>query len=209
MEHAAVQLVRGSRLPRTVAALQKRGHHARAQPALRAVRRVWAACERLLREESTCARCARPMLEWCQRGQERVCIACVADERAPLAPPELAGATAVLRTLLLEAHLDWTWHRDHLFQDHRRLEAVLDTAESVLWWLTPPNLRAPNLVSLRDETIVEVLGHFDRVWTCKSSAKSLMAIYEGQWASQAKAQRHFELDAIDRKYAAIVASEPA
>lgn len=204
MAHA-VQLTRDSRLSRAAAALLRRGRP-RVHPALRAVRRIWAACEKLLREDVSCGRCGSAMLEWCIRGQARVCITCVANEPAPLAAPELAGVAAVLRTLLLEAHLDWNWHRDHLFQDERRLEAVLDTAESVLWWMTPPNLRVPNPAALEQTPIGEVLGRFDRIWTCKTTAMTLTAIYEGQRASQARAQRRAELDAIDCKYAELVAT---
>jgi hypothetical protein len=197
-----------SHLPRTIAALDEVRQQGlpRVSLALRLLRRIWSLAERLSAPQSTCDDCHGVMLEHCPVDGRRICVRCVSSRRTPLSEPELAGAAAVVRTLMREAQLDWRSRQSHPFEDLRRNEAIIDTMQGVLWWMTPPNLRTPNVIALREEAIVELLRRFDRVWTLRCNPSSLTTVYT-QWRnSQSKAARHADLAEIDRRYASVVRS---
>lgn len=191
-----------SQLPRTSAALQR----GRRRPTTSWWRVLWPR----LAARLACDRCSQPMVDFIPVDAERVCIHCVASARLPLAQPELAGAAAVLRTLLIEADLEWRAQRDRPFVDERRLEAILAAAEVVLWWITPPNLRRPDAVALNERTTLQALAAFDRLWSLRSTRhRSLGDIFMAWRGSQAKAQRYAELAEVDRRYAAWIEASAA
>ena len=194
-------LIRGSNLPRTAAVLRRT--RPRATPIS-----WWRSWLRLRSPALECDHCARSMTDFYALGAERICIRCVAEMRAPLATPELAGAAAVLRTLFAEAELEWQVQSSRPFVDKRRSDAILATAEIVLWWLTPPNLRRPDTVAIGECTALEVVAHFDRTWTLRSATKlSLGQVFTTWRDRQVKVQRHAELDDVDKRYATLIASE--
>ena len=191
-----------SHLPRTSAALKR--------PLRRTSVPWWRAFWRRARTPLVCDRCARAMTDFMPVAGERVCIRCVASARLPLAQPELAGAAAVLRTLLLEADLEWRAQRDRPFVDERRLEAILAAADVVLWWITPSNLRRPDATALDERTTLQALAAFDRVWALRSARhRCLCNIFAAWRGSQAKAQRYAELAEVDRRYAAWIEASSA
>jgi len=197
-------------LPRTAAALRdvrRNTSRARVPPWLRALRRLWAIAERLSATTATCDGCGGSMLEHASIGRQRLCIRCVRVRGAPVAAAEFAGAAAVVRTLLREAQLDWRQRQSHPFDDLRRNEAILDTVQGVLWWMTPPNVRTPNVAELDEAVVVELLQRFDRMWALRSSPDTLTVVYTRWRQWQAKAVRHAELDEIDRRYAAAVRAD--
>jgi hypothetical protein len=198
-------LTLGSRLPRAAAALQR--IHARSAATSHP---WWSWFRRHPRAQALpCDRCTTPMLESMPVGTERVCIRCVAETRLPLAAPDLAGASAVLRTLFTEAELEWGAQWARPFVDRRRLEAILETADVVLWWITPANMRSPDTAAIGERTALEIIAAFDRTWRLRSTlmGRSLMDVFAWWRQSQAKALRVAELAAVDRRYATWIATE--
>jgi hypothetical protein len=149
------------------------------------------------------------MLDYQQVGPEKLCIRCVSDAQVALATPTLAGAIAVLRTLWVEAEIERQTQCERPFPDRRRLDAIRETGEIVLWWLTPKSLRPPNMATVGESTILDVLREFDRIWKLRCSSRSLADVYAWWVGRHAKVLRYRELTAIDRRYAALIASEPA
>lgn len=148
------------------------------------------------------------MQDFLRVGVERVCIQCVANSRLPLAEPALAGAAAVLRTLQRESELEWRAQLCRPFVDERRAAAIRETAEVVLWWITPPNLRTPEAALLSERMTMEVIAKFDRLWVLRSTAaRSLSGIYSVWKQRQMQMLRYADLEAVDRQYASLIASE--
>jgi predicted outer membrane lipoprotein len=156
-----------------------------------------------------CDLCKRSMFEFQQVGTERLCIRCVADGQAALATPALAGAMAVLRALWLESEIERQAQRERPFVDSRRSDAVRETAEVVLWWLTPRDLRPPGTKAVGENTALEALATFDRVWALRCSTRKLADIYACWVTHQAKALRRAELSVLDRRYRALIGAEMA
>jgi hypothetical protein len=124
-----------------------------------------------------------------------------------LAAPELAGAIAVLRTLWVEAEIEQRAQRDRPFPDRRRLDAIRETGELVLWWLTPRALRPPDMEAVGKGALHDVFVAFDRMWNLRSSPRSLAGVFSWWVSHHAKLSRCRELAIIDRRYAALIASE--
>lgn len=200
----ATALIHGSNLPRTAIALQRIRPRPKSLP-------WWRTWFRTRPVELMCDHCGRAMIDFMPLRAERICIRCVAEMRTPLATPEIAGAAAVLRTLFLEAELEWQAQSVRPFRDDkRRIDAILATAELVLWWLTPPNLRRPDTTALGEHSVLEVVANFDRTWKLRSTTqRSLMGVFAAWRDRQLKAQRHAELAAVDKRYAALIAAERA
>jgi hypothetical protein len=191
-------------LPLTTRARRTRSRRADAG-LLGFVRRVWAACERLSLS-ATCDRCGGPMLECRLRGDRRLCIQCVSDE-VPVdwrlhCRPQDAGGAAVLRALLRE--MEFSLSGALRPGEQLRAQALLDTAEIVVWWMTPPNLRIPRFAKLDDAALKAHISRFDEVWGLRASDVSLATVYRGWSASQNKAQQYAALSRLDRAYAELV-----
>ena len=197
-------LVLDRRMSRASMALQRaREQRRKKQSGFRMWTRLWA-------KPLVCDRCGGDMLEFLPVGAERVCVRCVAVARMPLAEPELAGAAAVLRVLFQEAELEWRAQWGAPFLDRRRIDATMAAAEVVLRWITPPNQRTPDMAALGERDAMNVIAGFDRMWALRSSSvRTLMGIFKCWRERQAKAQRYFELEAVDRRYAALIAAESA
>ena len=197
-------LVLDRRMSRASMALQRaRGQRRTKRSGFRVWTRLWA-------QPLVCDRCGGDMLEFLPVGDERVCIRCVGAARMPIADPELAGAAAVLRVLFQEAELEWRAQWGAPFLDRRRIDATMAAAEVVLRWITPPNQRTPDMAALGEHDAMNVIASFDRVWALRSSSvRTLMGIFKCWRERQAKAQRYFELEAVDRRYAALIAAESA
>lgn len=189
-------------LPRATEALQRARRRRKVTPPwIRAWKRLWG-------DILVCERCERDARDLLTIGNERVCIRCVASARLPLAEPELAGATAVLRTLFKEAELEWRAQWGAPFLDRRRLDATLATAEVVLRWITPPTQRTHDMAALDARSALKVIAGFDRFWALRSTAaRNLEGIYTCWRDRQALALRYFELEAVDRRYARIISAE--
>lgn len=174
-------------------------------------RRSWREKLRSLWPESVrpvlCDRCNRSMIEFERVNDERLCIRCTADNQLARAAPALAGAVAVLRTLWMEADIERQAHRERPFDDPRRANAIRETAEVVLWWLTPCDVRPPGTIAVGETAARQAIAAFDRVWALRCSTRTLAEIYGGWAASQAKALRAAAHVAIDRQYAALIAAE--
>lgn len=155
-----------------------------------------------------CDRCHRSMLEYQQVGAERLCIRCVSDSQVALASPALAGAIAVLRALWLEEELERLAQRARPFEDRRRLSAIRETGELLMWWLTPRALRPPDVQDLGETGIREAIADFDHKWSLRCSQRTLSGIYAWWVRRHAQMLSYTELTAIDRRYAALIASEP-
>lgn len=189
-----------SSMPRTAAMKRRLAVTKRPRKALRLMRRLWSAVEHFASAEASCDRCGRPMLESCCRGTDRVCIQCVDEELARLtrqpietvrpANPQLAGAAASLRALLLE--LQVTTGGVLGGADRARVDATIETAYALLWWLTPTNLRVPETRALDEPLIVALLERFDAAFGLRAVSKTLVDTYTGWRESQRKAPPHRE-----------------
>lgn len=172
-------------------------------------RRLWAAVERMLGAGNTCDRCQRAMLDYRERDRERVCILCVAEERAcqvaPPAPPELAGCAAVLRALLLE--LDAAAAHPATAPERRRVSETVDLALNIAWWMTPPNLRIPSQHNIDELVLLQQLAAFENRWALATGTRSLWATYQCWRGMQLKAAQYAELADVDRRYAALRQAE--
>jgi hypothetical protein len=172
---------------------------ARVPVALRFIRRLWAACERSAHVQATCDRCGKAMLDPCQRGRQRICVQCVDEERRALGSAEQAGATAVLRALLLE--LEASALGGSAPSQRAYIEALLEVTHLVLWWMTPENLRTPSMVAVEEASVVAAFERFDAVWMLSMTAKNLTAVYAGWTRTQRRALSFAELQAADNAYA--------
>lgn len=191
-------------LPRSTAALRARRLSPKPQHVwATALRRMWPVRLRA----APCDRCRRSAFEFQQVGSEHLCIRCVADSQVVAASPAHAGAMAVLRVLLVEAEMEREEQRARPFDDRRHGDALRETAEVVMWWLTPRAHRPPDMVAVGESTVRAMLAAFDRVWALRCSTRKLEQIYVC-WASRhAKALRVAELTAVDRSYQRWIAAE--
>jgi hypothetical protein len=190
------------RLPHSAVAMRAQ-HLKGRRPWLSKLRALWPVRVRPL----LCDRCSRSMLEFEQLSEERLCIRCTADNQLARSAPALAGAVAVLRTLWMEADIERQAHRERPFDDSRRANAIRETAEAVLWWLTPCDVRPPGVGGVGETIALQAISTFDRTWALRCSTRTLAEIYRGWAASHAKVLRAAAHVAVDRQYAALIADE--
>lgn len=172
---------------------------------LRAMRRLWATCERC-RDQATCDRCGDPMLDSSVSGFERICIRCVRDEAHVEAPlesrPQDAAAAMALRALLKE--LDFCLSGAGRLSELLRADAVLHTADILLGWLTPQNLRGPHYSKLDEQALRHHLRRFDDAWGLRTGGTSLIGLYDGWRKLQDKQQTYDKLAQTDTSYAQLL-----
>lgn len=171
---------------------------------LRAMRRLWATCERC-RDSATCDRCGDPMLDSCVSGFDRICIQCVRDEahaEAPATSTEDAGAAMALRALLKE--LEFCLSGAGKPSELLRAEAVLYTADVLLAWVTPKSLRGPQYSKLDALAVRAHLRRFDDAWGLRTGGTALIGIYDGWRKMQDKQLAYDKLEQADRCYAQLL-----
>jgi hypothetical protein len=103
--------------------------------------------------------------------------------------PELAGATAVLRTIAVELARDAS---SLTHEDAARRYALASTSHTVANWIAPRAVSPP--IPLNEHGLVDELDDFDRVWGLRRLQGSLRSTYTTWRAAQASAltRRHQE-----------------
>lgn len=193
-----------SPMPQQLAS-QRRARPGRGRRLLRA---LWAALERGLGSTSTCDRCSRPMLDFCERGKECICIACVAAEAearsTPIASAELAGCAAALQELLREVrHIAL----DRSTSEPDRIDALVQTASGLVWWMTPPNLRSPNRLTVDKDAVIHLLARYEAKWGRATGTRTFAATFQFWMQLQFRALQTAALADVDRRYCALTGRE--
>ncbi len=185
--------------------LARRRTRSRTAGAVLAVRRLWAALERMFGGGNTCDRCERPMLDFRERDGERYCILCVAEQRAaqftPIASPELAGCAAVLRALLLELeNLSVAHCAAH---DREHIQHLVGMCLDIVWWITPPNLRIPNALVIDEARVRAQLAAYEGRWGRTTGVRRFTGTFALWRTMQLRAARYADLAEVDRRHAAL------
>lgn len=169
----------------------------------RPVRTLWATIERWLGATGACDRCGRAMSDCLARGNERICIACVESDvsTAPIGSAELAGCTAVLSELLREVP------RIANAGSPEHLTALLATASTLVWWMSPPSIRELGALRIDRGSVIHLLSSYEVKWGRATGIRPFAATFQIFMQIQLRAMQYAELAAIDRRYCALTGKE--
>lgn len=164
---------------------------AHAKPVRRSASSLWASIGQSLGCGSTCDRCESRMLDFRARGTERICIACVDAECAALSRPttcaELVGCAAAMRAILAELHCVATAGPGP--RDADQIGALVETAQALAWWMTPPSLREPGALSINKNAVIHLLARYEATWGRVIGKVSIAGTFQFWMLRQATAQQ--------------------